>query len=326
MSLFGGSSDGGQQQQLRRQQTQTQAGINEIQSIFDGGTYGSDPVNLSKWSPQQFVKAGTSDGNSMAAGTIGMGFGDPVGATAGALFGGGSQDSWIPVANGVKLPAGAETHNHNVPLALGQTYYMSDGSPVVASMKNYQMLLNKAAAGGLFTGSKTSTGFDKSFYDKAATDYTNYANPILNKQFQTTKNNLTYSLARAGLSTSGAAVQRNSSLNNEFATNQDMIANNAIDRSNQLRTAVNNQKNQLIGEVEAGANPSVVAGQAAGAVSQLRAPSPIQPLGSLFQDWSSQYLNNQTSQSNNNNIWPMLGNGAAGAANPPASSSYFVQG
>ncbi|MDE2098680.1 MAG: hypothetical protein KGL39_15605 [Patescibacteria group bacterium] len=176
---------------------------------------------------------------------------------------------------------------------------------------------------------KDFAGFTPDFYNKAATDYTQSVTPGMFKDFQNTKNNLTYALARAGILNSGSAVTRNASLTNQLAQNESQIAGNAQQQSNNVQASVNTQKGQLLQQAQAGTDPSVINAQATGAVSQLRAPSAIQPLGNLFADWSNTYLANQNAQAFQSpgtmSIWNQLGNQGVGTVGGNAGSSWFVQ-
>ena len=179
-------------------------------------------------------------------------------------------------------------------------------------------------------------GFTPDFYKQAATDYTNAVTPGMLRDYQGTKNNLTYALARAGIGNSGAATQRNASLNTQLGTNETQIANNAQQQSNNLESNVNTQKGQLIEQAVAGTDPSAINEQAVGAVSQLRAPSAIQPLGNLFSDWSNTYLAGQAAnayqQPGTLSVWNQLGlgnygtvgNSAGGGGGGGGGASYIV--
>lgn len=175
------------------------------------------------------------------------------------------------------------------------------------------------------------SGFTPDFFKATATDYTNYATPQLMTQFSNTKNNLTGALGRAGLLGSSAATQGNQSLQKELGLQESQIANNAQQQSNQLQGQVATQKSNLVNELESSADPTAINEQAQGAVSQLREPTAIQPLGNLFADWSQQWLGNTgTAAINNQNnstlsaLQQILGNSGVGSAGADAGSSYFV--
>lgn len=173
-------------------------------------------------------------------------------------------------------------------------------------------------------------GFTPDFFKQAATNYTDYTTPQLMTQFSNTKNNLTGALGRAGLLTSSAGVQENSALKKELGLQESQIANNAQQQSNQLQGQVATQKSNLVNELESSADPTAINEQAQGAVSQLREPTAIQPLGNLFADWSQQWLGSQTGAINNTNnntvsaLQQILGNSGMPSAGAPAGSSYFV--
>lgn len=171
------------------------------------------------------------------------------------------------------------------------------------------------------------SGFTPSFYQNAASDYTKATTPQMMSDYRNTKNNLTYSLARAGILNSGAATQRNNSLNQQLSTNESQIANNAQGQSNTLQANVNTQKGQLVNQLEASADPTSISEQANAATSQLRAPSAIQPLGNLFADWTQQYLAGMESNAynqNQNNVWANMF-GGQGQNGGGVGSSIMVQ-
>ena len=171
------------------------------------------------------------------------------------------------------------------------------------------------------------SGFTPEFYKQASTDYTNAQTPQMMSDYRNTKNNLTYSLARAGILNSGAAVQRNNSLEGQLSSNESTIANNAQGQSNTLQANVNTQKGQLVNQLQASADPSSIAEQATAATSQLRAPSAIQPLGNLFSDWSNQYLagmNSNYYNSNQPNIWNQIGMQGYGQNNGNNNDSSMI--
>ena len=171
-------------------------------------------------------------------------------------------------------------------------------------------------------------GFTPSFYQKAATDYTNAVTPGMMADYRNTKNDLTYSLARGGILNSGAAVQRNQSLQNTLSQNESQIANNAQQQPNTLQADVNTQKGQLVNQLQSSADPSSIAEQATAATSQLRADSPVQPLGNLFADWSNQYLAGNTANTYGSpgqlSVWNQLGNQGYGTIGGNPGSSYMA--
>ena len=170
--------------------------------------------------------------------------------------------------------------------------------------------------------------FDDNFYNQAATDYTKAQTPKVMQDYQDTKNNLTYALTRGGNLNSSTATQRNTSLSNTLSENESQIASGAQGAANELRGKVATQKSNLVQNLQSSSDPAAIAVASNAATSQLRAPSPVQPLGNMFADWSNMYLANQYSKSappsGSGGIWGSLQNMGYGAAPSAGGSSYLV--
>lgn len=172
--------------------------------------------------------------------------------------------------------------------------------------------------------------FTPQFYAQAGQDYTNFAEPQLISQYQNTRNNLTGALGRAGILNSSAAAQENTSLGKQMGLAQSEVANNAQQQVNSLQGQVATQKGNLINELESSGDPTAANEEAIGAVSQLREPTALQPLGNMFSDWAEQYLGSQTQAVNGNNLNPisalsqLFGNQNPGGPQPAGGSSYYV--
>jgi hypothetical protein len=139
-------------------------------------------------------------------------------------------------------------------------------------------------------------GYDEPFYDRRKADYVNYAMPILNLQAGDARRGLAYALARRGLLNSGAAVVGDQSLRRETTTRTRDVADAGQAEANKLRAAVADQRGNLVSQLVASGDPSVVARQATSVAGQLRAPSTFAPLGNMFDDWTRMNLANQTAR------------------------------
>lgn len=179
---------------------------------------------------------------------------------------------------------------------------------------------------GLVNIDQSFAGFTPDWYKNRAQDYIKAETPDVMRDYQETKNNLTYALARHGILNSSAAVQRDTSLQKKLAENQSTIANGAQDSVNRLKANVQQQKGQLTTQLESSADPTGVTAQALGAAAGFRADSPIQPLGNLFADWSQQYLGSQTAAAYapQENVWSQLANKNTGTPNAPGGSSTWT--
>lgn len=196
--------------------------------------------------------------------------------------------------------------------------YSGAGDGGAAAQQN---LTQQNMDSGMATINDQFSKFGPDFYSKAATDYTAYATPQMMGQYQNTKNNLTYALARNGLLNSGAAVSKNAALQKQLGVNESNIANTAQDQSNQLQQNVATQRNQLTSQVEAGAAPGQIASSASAATAGLRAPTALPPVGNMFSDWANSYIANMqanTYNPNTANLWQLMSMGQYGQ---PSSAS-----
>jgi hypothetical protein len=155
------------------------------------------------------------------------------------------------------------------------------------------------------------------FYNQAATNYTNYQTPQMMSDFQGTKNNLTYSLARNGILNSSAAVNSNQSLQDQLNRNTNTIANNAADQANQLKTSIAGTKQNLENTLVASGSLGQLTANADAATAGIRAPTAFQPLGNMFGDWTNSYLANMNARAFNPNVpnlWQQMSMGNFGSS------------
>lgn len=153
---------------------------------------------------------------------------------------------------------------------------------------------------GLSNINNAFSGFDEPFYKQRAQDYTNFALPQAQTQFDTTRKSLAYSLARNGLSNSGAAVNENQALQTTRNQKVSDIVNEGQNQANQLRSNVSTQKANVVNQLESSSDPSLAHESALSATAGLSAPSSFSPIGSLFTDFSNTYLNNLQAKSYSN--------------------------
>lgn len=153
-------------------------------------------------------------------------------------------------------------------------------------------------------------GFDNNFFNQRAQDYTSFALPQAQKQYDTTRKSLAYSLARNGLSNSSAAVNENQALNDTRNQKIGDIANEGQNQANALRGQVASQRTNVTNQLLSSSDPSLAHESALSATAGLNAPSAFAPIGTLFSDFSQTYLNNAQartySNSNQDTSWANL--------------------
>jgi hypothetical protein len=163
----------------------------------------------------------------------------------------------------------------------------SDGGTAAAEKKR-QAKINA----GMADIDQKFSGFDNNYFDQVGQDFLKYATPQMMSQYQRTKTQLAYSLARNGLLNSGAAVQRDQSLAEELSRQESNLSNEAQGQMNTARAKVSDAKSNITNELISSANPSLAREQASEATAGLRAPSSFAPLGNMFSDWTNMYLAN----------------------------------
>lgn len=168
-----------------------------------------------------------------------------------------------------------------------------------------QLALDK----GMASINNTYSKYGDNFYNQRGQDYMAFATPTMMENYRTTKNNLAYGLARNGILNSSAAVKDNADLNTNLAENTNTITNAAQDQENQLRTQVQNSRNNLTSQLIASGDPSTASEGAAAATAGLSAPGAFQPLGNMFGDFANTYLANMNARAYNPqtaSIWSQL--------------------
>lgn len=139
-------------------------------------------------------------------------------------------------------------------------------------------------------------GYTPEFYNRLQQNYLQSAMPEVANQYKASRDSLTYGLANSGLLRSSAAENLGSSLEQQLASNQRAVANQSIDAAQGLRRQVEQQKTQLLGQLQASTDPSAIASQAIAQASSMQTPSLYQPLGNMFQQWANIYGANKVGQ------------------------------
>jgi hypothetical protein len=265
-----GGGDGGagaiKAQNLKNQQ-QVSQGMDSLNSIFFGGSYGQNPAS-------------------------GYTLGGTYYDSQGKAIDKSSQDftQWLKQNPVIVLPQPAKDgKGGGYANPTGRNTYV----PAVKTTPDNSFdryMADQAKAGNLFSNKQTTTGFDKAFYDKQQQDYLNYANPQLQQQFGQTKQQLQYKLGNQGLFGGSAQRELQTGLANEKSLAQINMSNQALGQSNQARQNVNNQYNTLVGQLEASMNPGVTTQQALQSASTFSAPSAMPAVGQLFNNYANTYL------------------------------------
>ena len=129
---------------------------------------------------------------------------------------------------------------------------------------------------------KSFGGFNDAFYNQRAKAYTDYANPQLADQYARTQQNLTYNLARQGLTASSEASRNAGELQRQYNDNRALIASRGLDAANEARQQVEQNRSELISQLNATGDPAAAASAALARAGTLSQQQSFSPLGQLF--------------------------------------------
>lgn len=194
------------------------------------------------------------------------------------------------------------------------------GDGGAAAQRQLEMERQSRIAKGMEAIDENFSQFNPDFYNRRAAEYEAYQLPELSRQATTTRNSLTYSLARAGLGRSGVAADKSASLDREVATQQRAVADAGMASANKLRQDVEGQRTALVNQVQASADPNLAAQAATRTAAAYSVPQSFQPIGNFFEGWSRNYLANQTARAYDPNVPNLFSSWGSG------SSSRVVNG
>lgn len=260
MCFGGGNASVGINRQQQQQQSLINSGLQQLNSIFYGGQYGTSPATGYKAGTPYFTAGG-----------------QPY------QFDQGSPD----FLNFKKQYGKSDVFIHPQD-AKGAVQGPAQAEALQNAFGNYL-----AKTGGLYTQSASSPGFGPGFYKQAQDAYVNFALPQLQGQYDQTRRGLDYRLANQGLLGSSGARDLTNQLGNQMVLNKQNIANQGLGQAQQLQRDVNQQYNTLVGQLEASANPTATTQQALQAAAQFSAPSALPAVGQLFNNFANQYLGGQ---------------------------------
>jgi hypothetical protein len=150
----------------------------------------------------------------------------------------------------------------------------------------------EAAAGGLFTGTQRSGGFDDNFFTGIRDSFTNFARPQLDDQMNEARKQLTFALARSGTLDSSTRGEQSADLQKKYDINLQDITDKARQFENDQRNSVEGARADLISTLQATGDAQGASQAALARAKTLSATPAYSPLGQLFQD-STAMLNQQ---------------------------------
>jgi hypothetical protein len=125
-------------------------------------------------------------------------------------------------------------------------------------------------------------GFDDSFYKGREQAYTRFANPQLQDQYSKTQESLAYNLARQGLTDSSERARNVGELQRQYNQGRALIASQGLDYANQARQQVEQNRAELISQLQMTSDPAAAASNAVNRAAILAQNQPYSPLGAIF--------------------------------------------
>lgn len=125
-------------------------------------------------------------------------------------------------------------------------------------------------------------GFDDSFYQGRADEFTDFAKPQLDDQFADAQEDLTFALARNNRLDSSVAAEQRADLNDKFNLERINLEDQANKVGTDSRNAVEGSRADLVALNSSVADPNQIALQANNRMAGLTASEAFNPLGPLF--------------------------------------------
>lgn len=141
-------------------------------------------------------------------------------------------------------------------------------------------------AGTTNINSTFDSQFTDDYYKQRRNAYTNYATPQLEDQYADAQKQLTYALARGGLLDSSIRGSKLGELQQQYALQNQDIADKALASETDARNAVEDSRANLISTLNATGDAEQAASTAISRASALSQPAAYSPLASLFADFT----------------------------------------
>jgi len=129
---------------------------------------------------------------------------------------------------------------------------------------------------------KKFEGFNDAFYGQRQQEYKNYAEPQLRDQLKGESSSLAYNLARSGLTDSSERSRNEGELQRQFSAGKAEIANAALDQSNQARQRTEQNRSELLAQLNATGDASSIGSQAINRAGLLASQQSFSPIGHMF--------------------------------------------
>ena len=129
---------------------------------------------------------------------------------------------------------------------------------------------------------KQFAGFDDNYFKERENAFLKQAKPLLNNAFTGATQSAEMNLAAKGMTDSSNAANVAAGLQGGYNAKAAEIGNAAIDQSNQLRTTVAQNRNQLVGQLNGGEQSFKAGRNAMNQVNSMASQLNTNPLGGII--------------------------------------------
>lgn len=136
------------------------------------------------------------------------------------------------------------------------------------------------------------SGFNDDYFSGVGKAYSDYYAPQLDRQYQAARDRTTYALADSGGLDSTAAGSKFGNLTADYGVQRQQIEDRAIGAQQDLRGQVEQNRSELIRQLETGSGVESTAQTALARAQSLSAPQTFSPLGDLFAQYTGNVRNN----------------------------------
>jgi hypothetical protein len=162
-----------------------------------------------------------------------------------------------------------------------------DNSAAIAAQQDAQMKADEAErqakiAAGQGKIDEAFGQFDTPYFQNYQNTYKGFYNPQIADQYKDARGKLIAALAGRGVLDSSIGANALARVEKQRADSEGMVANQAVDASNQLRGQVEQTKTNLYNLNRSAADPDGIAARATGEATAIAAPQSMSPLSNVF--------------------------------------------
>lgn len=126
--------------------------------------------------------------------------------------------------------------------------------------------------------------FDDTFFAGRGKAFLDFARPQLEDQYRKAREGLIFALARNGLTQSSVGANKFKDLTTAYNTNRQVLEGRAQDEANRARQQVEQNRSELVSQLQATADPTAAARAAISRQQYLYSTPGFDSLGNLFQN------------------------------------------